>query len=67
MEEYFILLRESGISTMVKVGSFFRQQGGDTEDWGKNWISVQADSIEHAREIGERMKHENHPLRLHSV
>jgi hypothetical protein len=56
MTEYFILVRPWAV--YVKEGSFFRHQGGLTEDWGKDWVSVQAEGIEHARMIGEQIRYE---------
>lgn len=36
----------------VKDAVFFESQGGLTEPWGKNWLEVEATSIEAARAIG---------------
>lgn len=52
METYYIH-RNQGNSVFVKEGSFFEEQGGLVDDWGKGWKKVYADSIEHARLIGE--------------
>lgn len=48
---YYILTRPWGV--YVKEGNFFESQGGLKEEWGQQWTPVQADSIEHARSIGE--------------
>jgi hypothetical protein len=40
----------------VKEGEFFEEQGGLTKPWGKNWITVQANSIEHARKQGLELR-----------
>lgn len=48
--EHFILVNSAGV--YVKEGSFFRSQGGMKEEWGQAWERVEADSIEHARQIG---------------
>jgi hypothetical protein len=37
----------------VKEAEFFKSQGGKTEEWGKGWIYVEAEGIEHARLIGK--------------
>jgi hypothetical protein len=50
MSEYYILVQPWAV--YVKEKSFFESQGGLTEDWGKTWQLIQADSIEHARAIG---------------
>lgn len=46
----------------VKDGDYFIQQGGLKEEWGKNWIRVYANSIDHARGIGEQMFKSNPSL-----
>lgn len=51
--DYYIH-RNAGDAVFVKEASFFAQQGGLTEDWGKHWTPVVATSIEQARSIGER-------------
>jgi hypothetical protein len=48
--KYAILVASSG-STFVKEYDFFVSQGGTTQDWGRNWKIVEADSIEGARVI----------------
>jgi len=47
---YYILIEPWAV--YVKEGEFFKSQGGLEKDWGKYWIPVQADGIEHARSIG---------------
>ena len=51
MEKYYILVEPWAV--YVKEGNFFESQGGLTSDWGKYWRPVYADSIEHARLIGQ--------------
>lgn len=51
-KEYFVH-RNPGGAVFVKEGQFFRDQGGETEEWGKAWTRVVASGIEHARVIGE--------------
>lgn len=48
---YMINCGPSG-SVFVKEREFFVSQGGDTQDWGKNWRTVAATSVEDAREKG---------------
>lgn len=43
----------AGRSVFVKEYDFFVSQGGLTQEWGKSWQQVYADSIEHARLKGE--------------
>ena len=50
MNKYAILVAASG-STFVKEYDFFVSQGGTTQEWGKNWKIVEAESIEAARLI----------------
>lgn len=45
----------NGAAIFVKAGLFFQQQGGLTEEWGKAWRSVEANSIEDAREKGYKL------------
>jgi hypothetical protein len=40
----------------VKEGNFFKSQGGLVKEWGKDWVPVMAEGIEHARLIGEQMR-----------
>lgn len=56
LSEYFILI--APLSVSVKEGNFFRYQGGTNEPWGLRWKCVRAQSIEHARSIGENMRRE---------
>ena len=51
MNTYYICIKRWAV--YVKEGEFFKNQGGLVEDWGKNWTPVEAESIEHARKIGE--------------
>ncbi|HFQ9158683.1 TPA: hypothetical protein ACHTN5_001537 [Pseudomonas aeruginosa] len=47
--------RAAGGAVFVKHGPFFRDQGGLTEDWGKNWTRIRAGSLKHARQVGEEL------------
>lgn len=49
----FYVVRNSGQKVFVKEGNFFEQQGGLKESWGDEWVEIDADSIEHARRLGE--------------
>lgn len=40
----------------VKTATFFRDQGGHEQPWGRKWRPVTADSIDAAREIGEKRR-----------
>jgi hypothetical protein len=51
---YYVLPSGNG-SVSIKEGSFFRDQGGLKHPWGKEWIAVDATSIEHARRIADGM------------
>lgn len=44
MRPYYIV-RNDADSVFVKEGEFFKQQGGLTEPWGRNWTLVHATSI----------------------
>ena len=54
---YYVLIRvfqnpfdeEKKATVYVKEGNFFRQQGGLKEEWGKNWIGIEATSLSDAR------------------
>lgn len=54
MAEYFLNL--ANYSVGVKAGDFFREQGGDCEPWGRDWVRVEAPSFYDARLIGVKMK-----------
>ena len=43
-------------SVYVKTANYFIEQGGLKNNWGKNWIGVEANSIAHARELGQKIK-----------
>lgn len=63
MDDFYVLIkggraggwRELVATVFVKEAGFFISQKGDREEWGKNWIKIQATEIEHARDIGKRM------------
>ena len=68
MSTYYVLIQEwnrpwpgtgIGRTVYVKEGEFFKSQGGLTDEWGKSWIPVQAESIEHARSVGMEMELED--------
>lgn len=48
MNKYYVMF--NGAAWFVKEAVFFESQGGLTEDWGKAWEPIYADSIEHARD-----------------
>lgn len=50
--KYMVMCNRASGSVFVKEKDFFISQGGDTQEWGKTWKEVEADSIEHARELG---------------
>ena len=54
MKTYYVH-KNAGKFIFVKEESFFISQGGLTAKWGRAWRKVQADSIEHARLIGQEM------------
>lgn len=57
-KEFFLLINENGV--YVKDGDFFRYQKGDTQDWGKNWERIEADSLHTARDIGIKKRRERY-------
>lgn len=46
-------------AVFVKTEAFFKDQGGLTEDWGKGWTPIGAESIEDARERGKKLLPDN--------
>lgn len=52
--KFMILVTEAAV--YVKELEFFKSQGGTYQPWGRDWIEVEADSIEDAREIGRRKR-----------
>ena len=50
MSAYYVLTTDSNVS--VKEGEFFRQQGGLSEPWGKNWQRIEACCLYDARRKG---------------
>jgi hypothetical protein len=53
---YYVLIqvyttpgRGKQATVYVKEGNFFRSHGGLTDTWGKNWIPMEADSLDDAR------------------
>ena len=69
MAEYFVLIREyadgftgqKAATVYVKEGEFFRSQGGLTEDWGKAWKAIDAESVDDARRKGHASVGSNPP------
>lgn len=53
MNDYMVLIEPWGV--YVKERSFFVQQGGLRDSWGKAWRRVRASSIEAARNKGKKM------------
>ncbi len=53
MNDYMVLIEPWGV--YVKERSFFIQQGGLRDPWGKSWRRVRASSIEAARNKGKKM------------
>lgn len=53
MNDYMVLIQPWGV--YVKERSFFIQQGGLRDPWGKHWRRVKASSIEAARNKGKKM------------
>jgi len=52
--EFYILIEPWAV--YVKEAEFFKSQGGPTEEWGKEWIEIEAESIEDAREKGKEIR-----------
>ena len=53
VKDYMVLIQPFGV--YVKERSFFIQQGGLRQPWGKAWRRVRASSIEAARNKGKKM------------
>lgn len=51
----YYVMRNSGGAVFVKEGNFFVEQGGLEQDWGKAWKRIEAESIEHARSLADKM------------
>lgn len=49
MAKFMVVCPKVSGSVFVKEKDFFLSQRGDVEDWGKNWVEVEAESIEDAR------------------
>lgn len=47
MNQYYVVF--NGGAWIVKEAKFFVSQGGLTQEWGKAWKPIYADSLEHAR------------------
>lgn len=50
--KYMVMAVRASGCVFVKEKDFFISQGGDKQAWGKSWVEVEANSIEHARELG---------------
>lgn len=48
-----------GVHTMVKTRDFFLEQNGDTREWGKTWVLVEAPTLDLARLYGSLMEPEH--------
>ena len=53
MNDYMVLIQPWGV--YVKERTFFIEQGGLREAWGKHWRRVRASSLEAARNKGKKM------------
>ena len=49
MKPTHYVINTTGQTLFVKVAEFFKEQGGLTQDWGKNWKPVVATSVGDAR------------------
>ena len=56
--KYMIVWNEGGKTIYVKDADYFKEQGGETAEWGKRWIKVTANSINDAREKGHALRRE---------
>ena len=54
-DQTFFAHRNTGNKVFVKVGQFFLDQGGLTQEWGKGWTRIKADSLEHAYTVAEKV------------
>lgn len=54
MKTYYVH-KNAGEKIFVKEEEFFISQGGLTAKWGRAWRKVQAESIEDARLVGEKL------------
>ncbi len=52
MGKYMVMANRASGSVFVKEKEFFISQGGDKQAWGRAWEEIEANSIEHARELG---------------
>lgn len=55
MPTNYYVMRNAGGAVFVKEGDFFVEQGGLEQDWGKHWKCIEAESIEHARSLADKM------------
>ena len=53
-QSYMVCCNIAG-SVFVKEYQFFVSQGGLPDNWGKNWIRIEASSIENARLQGTKL------------
>lgn len=53
-QDYYILVKETAV--FVKEAAFFVSQGGLTQEWGRSWECVEAESMGDARMIGEERR-----------
>lgn len=52
MAKFMVVCSKVSGSVFVKEKDFFISQNGHTEPWGKDWVELEADSIEDARKKG---------------
>lgn len=51
MKKFYVMF--NGAAWFVKDAAYFESQGGLTEKWGKEWVPLWANSIQHARELAK--------------
>src|SRR5690349_14032526 len=51
---YFVLIKPYAV--YVKEGHSFREQGGLSAEWGRNWEPVQASDMGAARALGDALR-----------
>lgn len=55
LEKFAISTNGHGSAVYVKEWQFFVEQGGLREPWGKNWLLIEAESIDDARKRGKKL------------
>ena len=51
--KFYILIKPRAV--YVKEAEVFKSQGGLTGEWGKQWVEIEAESIEDARQKGKEI------------